>query len=300
MVRNSMQLVCTLLALLVQFTHSQEITATATQNGIVSAQGGPHATQSVSYSIMGGDMLDPTSIPTPVDGQPSIISATPSKSSSQNSGFGSAGQDYGTQEQTLSIGAIIGIVVAAVALVVGIILAIVIVHRRRKASIARAKRKIIMDKEFGASKSHLQQFHTEMASAEPPSSSQGNIGYFDIAKPLPVVIASEQPPTPPTPKAKDDDCLSRSSTIIADAAEVAQINRKASTHQARGKKSREAQRERNQALQILITSEDNKTTPWPHSPLGSNPSTPIDAAEDPNGSCPDGNGDSFAKRPSKI
>lgn len=142
-----------------------------------------------------------------------------------------------------------------------------------------------MDMEFaGDTKTHLHR-------ADTTKTMNGTIGYFDIAKPLPVLVKEKEP---------EPDRLSRSSTIIGDAAEVAQINRKASSHQRKERATREAVRERNHALQILITNEDDRTTAVPPSPLTSDPSTPVDADSNPQGSCPDGDGDPFCKRPSKI
>lgn len=154
-----------------------------------------------------------------------------------------------------------------------------------------------MDKEFaGDLKADLH--GAEMDKPIDATTGATTIGYFDIAKPLPAVVNEVE-----------DDRLSRSSTIIGDAAEVAQINRKATKRQKKQKAARAAVRERNHALQILITNEDNRTSVVPPSPLESDPATPVnaefhpqavDADSNPQGSCSDGDGDPFAKRPSKI
>ncbi|KAK5940116.1 hypothetical protein PMZ80_007534 [Knufia obscura] len=226
----------------------------------------------------------PTASATPSSTDTSIISGTDTKLSDSN--------DHG-----LSIPAILGITVAVVLAVVGIIIVAIFMHKKRRQAVGQARRRTIMDAEFAASMSNIQHVTTEKSD---------NIGYFDIAKPLPAVTEKEVPARPERPV--EEDRLSRSSTIIAtDAAEIAQINRKASIHQARHKKSREQTRERNHALQILITNADNRTSvlqhsPYsPHSPLASNPTTPVDAEPvSPWRECSDGNGDAFATRPSRI
>lgn len=287
-----LQLVCGVLALTLIHSTQAQATATVTENGIVSAAGDPQVTQSVSYSIIGGgDVIAGTGIgvltesltaaATPTTTGTTIMSGTDSNISN--------GSDH-----TLTIPAILGITVAVVLVIVGSLIFAIVMHKRRRQATSRARRRTIMDAEFAASLSNLQHIDTEKST---------NIGYFDLAKPLPAVTEKEMPYRPERPL--EDDRLSRSSTIIAtDAAEIAQINRKASSHQSKHKKSREQQRERNYALQILVANEDNRPNVLhysPHSPLASNPTTPVDAEPTtPWGECLDSNGDAFAKRPSKT
>jgi len=194
-------------------------------------------------------------------------------------------------QRALSVPAILGITLAVVFSVIGIIVLTVCVHGRRRQAVGRAKRKSIMDAEFAASKIEVQHIHTQRDTN--PTAGTTNVGYFDMAKPLPTI----------TKKPVEDDRLSRSSTIIADAAEIAQINRKASNHQQSAKKQRGATRERNHALQILVTNAENNTSEILNSPLASNPTTPVDPDHDPNSpivECTDNDGDPFVKRPSRI
>lgn len=274
-----LQLAHGILALLILHSSVAQDVATATENGIVAASGAPAATQSVSYSILGGGAINGATatsrdaIVTPSQTDASIMSEGGSNNTKNN-------------EHKSTIPAIIGVVIAVLFAVGGAIVFAVVMHKRKRQQVSRAKRKSIMEVEFAAWKPELQ-----LAAID----KHANIGYFDLAKPLPVVTDKEQPPKP-----VEEDTLSRSSTIIADAAEIAQINRKASTHQKKRKKSREQYRARNHALQILITNEDNRTTALPTSPVASNPSTPADPGPVSPRSCPDGNGDLFARRLSKI
>lgn len=284
MFSKSLQLVCsTLVFSLFQSVGAQISTATA--NGIVAASGAPAPTQSITYSI---------------EGEPALTAATSTKLSLPSQSSGSDGSPISgdttnlanSNEHGLSTGAIIIIALVVVLAVFGIIAGVIIMHKRRQTT-ARAKRKSIMDMEFaGESKANLQHIETNQ-------SVNTTIGFFDVAKPLPAVIVDPEPESE-----TEKNRLSRSSTIIGDAAEVAQINRKASQHQRRQKAARDAVRERNHALQILITNEDNRTSAVPNSPSTSNPNTPVDASPNPNPqgnvSCTDGDGDTFAKRPSKI
>lgn len=263
------------LALFVLHSASAQATSTATENGIISAAGSPASTQSVSYTIEGlpaATVLSTTTLPLPT------------------SSFSLSGQSSntpGSEQHGLAAPAVLGITIAVVLAVLAIVLAIILVHKRRSQSVARGMRKCIMDMEFaGESKANLHRTEVGMTAN---TTANTTIGYFDIAKPLPAVVPEIE-----------SDRLSRSSTIIGDAAEVAQINRKMSSHQRKQKEARDAVRARNLALQILITNEDNRTSVLPSSPLTSSPTTPVDAACYPPGSCPDGNGDPFAKRPSKI
>jgi len=276
-----LQLVCSVLGFTFLYSVQAQVTATATENGIVSAAGSPEATQSVSYSIIGGGNLaettgSPTASATPSSTDATIMSGTETGLSDSD--------DHG-----LSIPAILGITLAVVLAIVGIIIFAIVMHKRRRQAGSQARRRTILDAEFAGSMTDLQNITTEKSN---------NIGYFDIAKPLPAVTEKEMPKRP-----GEEDRLSRSSTIIADAGEVAQINRNASSQQVGHKKSREQQRERHQALQILITNEDNRTSVLHshHSPLASNSTTPTDTEPPlPWRECSDGNGDPFAKRPSKI
>lgn len=258
-----------------------QATSTGVNNGIVSAAGGPAASQTVSYSIVGEGMVDPTASPSV-----HVSSHTTGVSSTDNAVVNGS-RLTNSNDHGLSIPAIIGIVVAVVLAVVFITMVAIYAHKKKKLAINRARRKSIMDAEFAAPEPSLPPTRTEMSSFD-----KTQIGYFDVAKPLPVVL-----PQAPI----EDDRLSRSSTIIADAAEVAQLNRKASLHQTRAKEAREQVRERNHALQILITNADNRTSVL-HSPLTSNPTTPIEPdAESPTKvGCTDGDGDAFAHRPSKL
>ena len=285
---KQMQLVCVLLTLsLVNLVHGQA-TATASENGIVSAAGAPQPTQSVSYSIMGGGILAPTA----TSQSSASLMATPSSKATDTSILNGTEEDISnTKDHGLTTPAVVGIVVAVIAAVVGILLFAVYMHRRKKQDLSRAKRKSIMDAEFASLKSQSQHFTTPMTTVD--KSQIHNLGYFDLAKPLPMVIEEHE-------ERASYENLSRSSTIIADAADVARMNRKASvplTHQ----NPREQQRERNQALHILVTNEDNRTTSLPDSPLASFPVTPREAHYSmTRGACYDGDGDPFARRPSKI
>lgn len=287
-----LQLVCGVLAMtLIHSTHAQA-TATATKNGIVSAAGSPEVTPTVSYSIVGGGGViaatgtgvlteSPTAAATPTSTDTTVTGGTDSALSN----------DHG---HGLTTPAVLGITVAAVLAIVGIVILAIFIHKRRRQATSRARRRTIMDAEFAAPLSNPQHVETEKSN---------NIGYFDIAKPLPAVTekGTQHRAVQPT----EEDRLSRSSTIIAtDAAEIAQINRKASRHQLKHKQSREQQRERNHALQILGGNEDPRTDvllSWPRSHLALDPTTPVDAEPAaPWGGCLDGNGDAFTKRPSKI
>lgn len=256
--------------------------STATENGIISAAGAPEPTQSVSYSIEGSQATPvTTSTKLPLPTHSSGTDASPMSGEGSNLASGN--------QHSLSTPAILGIVLAVVLAIVAIIIAVLVAHKRRGQTAARAKRKSIMDMEFaGESKANLHRVDTNKTT----NTVNTTIGYFDVAKPLPAVV--------PEVEKVETDRLSRSSTIIGDAAEVAQINRKVSSHQRKQKAARNAVRERNHALQILITNEDNRTSVMPTSPLTSSPNTPVDANPNPQGNCPDGNGDAFAKRPSKI
>lgn len=266
---------------------SGQVAATATENGIISAAGAPQATQSVSYSIIDGGIMEPTV------SRNTLITATSASKATDASVLNGTEKDISsTKEHSLTTPAVLGIVITVIAAVVAIVLFTIYMHRRRKQDLSRAKRKSIMDAEFASSKSHLQHFDPPMASLNKSQTQQ--LGYFDLAKPLPVVLEGVEPDRP------SYDGLSRSSTIIADAADVAKMNRKTSLHHTH-QKSRDQQRERNQALHILITNEDNKTTSLPNSPLSSFPVTPREAHYSmTRGACLDGDGDPFAKRPSKI
>lgn len=271
-----LHLVCCLIILLGFHSVNAQV-STATLNGIVSAAGAPAPTQHISYSIEGEPALTATSTGLP--------KATHSSGSDTYPLSGETPSLASKNQHGLSTSAVAGISVAVILAVAGIIAVVILTHRRRGQTVARAKRKSIMDMEFaGESKANLQQIETNPAA-------NATIGYFDIAKPLPAVVVGTEP---------DEKRLSRSSTIIGDAAEVAQINRKASQHQRRQKAAREAVRERNHALQILITNEDNRTSVVPNSPSMLSPNTPVDASPNPQGNCTDGDGDTFAKRPSKI
>lgn len=232
-----------------------------------------------STETVGGSL---TASATPTSTDTTIMSGSDAKLSDSN--------DHG-----LSTPAILGIAVAVVLTIVGIVILAIVIHKRRKQALSQVRRRTIMDAEFATSIPDLQMVNTDKSS---------NIGYFDVAKPLPAVIVTDKEMPPRPEPITEEDRLSRSSTIIADAAEIAQINRKASTHHSRHKKSRGQQRERNHALQILVTNEDNRTSVLhhsPRSPLASNPATPVDCEpESPWRACADGNGDAFAKRPSKI
>ena len=224
---------------------------------------------------------------------PRRVSQTASPASTGITTTGGANQKLsGSNDHSLSTPAILGIALAVVLSIVGSVIFTIVMHRRRRRATSQARRRTIMDAEFAVSMPHLQNVSMEKSS---------NIGYFDIAKPLPVVTMKEVPQQ--YHSSIEEDRLSRSSTIVA-AAEIAQINRKASIHQKNHKESREQQRERNHALQILITNEDNRTSvlnDMPRSPLASNPTTPVRSEPIAHfKECSDGNGDAFAKRPSKI
>lgn len=273
-----MQLVCIVLSFSIFGVARSQTTSIASDHGIVSAAGGPAASQTVAYSIEGEGVISATSaiLPTPT-----------SVHSSTNDGTVDGSQSTSSNGHGLSPAAVVGIVIAILLAIIAVTMVAIFAHKRKKLAISRAKRKSIMDAEFAASEPNLLQTRTEMTGLDKPQ-----VGYFDIAKPLPVVIAQ---------KPVEEDTLSRSSTIIADAAEVAQLNRKVSVHQTRAKKSREQVRERNHALQILITNADNRTSVL-HSPLTSNPTTPIspDAESPTKAHCPDGDGDAFVRHPSKL
>lgn len=279
MFSNKLQLVCTLVFL--TFIHSVQCQAnsTATEYGIVSAAGGPNPTQSVSYIIEGSS---PTST---ITSHPSAItthSTHPVDSSATSQ----------TQNR-LSIPAIIAITLTIVFGVVGIILFSVYMHKTRCEAIARAQRRTILDAEFAASREKVQYIAPSRGQQDSPDGA-GNIGYFDVAKPLPVV---QKEPV-------EDDRLSRSSTIIADAAEVAKINRMATDQQEESKKQRSTTRERNHALQALVGTADcgdSKQLPPPRSPDLVPPALVIRRPEASHQAvCTDGNGDAFAERPEKI
>ena len=289
MFSKQVRLVCSILALSVIPLVQSQATATSSSNGIVSAAGGPEATQSISYSIQGSGIVAAATATSNTIANTSQATSAVSTGGSVIDGTENRLTDIG--DHGLSVPAILGITLAVVLAVVSIVLVTIVIHRRRQQSIARAKRKSIMDVEFGA-KTPLERVETGRSSTD-----KTVVGYFDVAKPLPAIVSE---------KLIEADRLSRSSTIIADAAEVAQINRKASTHQSRHKhkKSRAQQRERNQALQILITNEENRTSvlSMPRSPLTSNSTSPVDQdlTSPIQAHCPDGNGDAFAKRPSKL
>lgn len=303
----------------------------ATTNGIVSAAGAPEQTQSVSYSIEGETGSTATSLP------------LPSKSSATDGSLISGSDTTlatGNDQHRLSTGAIVGISMAVILAVGAIIGGVIILHKKRGPAAARAKRKSIMDMEFAAASTYnvntkgldngtmtkepkvgLHRIETNQSAVTITTSPTAKIGYFDVAKPLPAVIADPEPEPQPQSETKPDtevdpNRLSRSSTIIGDAAEVAQINRKASQHHnsRRERAARDAVRERNHALQILITNEDNDTSILAGSPVAevTSPRTPVNGSFDPQGhshgdneangnqQCTDGDGDTFAKRPSKI
>lgn len=280
---SRLQLVC--IATCTSFLHiaSGQATSTGVNNGIVSAAGGPAISQTVSYSIEGQGIVAPT----PVASASSVHSSHTTGVSSTDNAVMNGSNLTSSSDRGLSIPAILGITAAVLLAVVSIIMITIFAHKKKQLAISRAKRKSIMDAEFAASDPNLLRTRTEMSSFDKPS-----IGYFDIAKPLPAVL-----PQPPI----EDDRLSRSSTIIADAAEIAQLNRKVSVHQQKAKESREQVRERNHALQILITNAENRTSVL-HSPLTSNPTTPVDPeTQSPTQAvCTDGDGDAFARRPSKL
>lgn len=276
MFSKPLQLACTVLAFSIFHSVNAQAVSTATQNGIVSAAGGPETTQSVSYLIEGVPISSLTSAPT--------LATSTQTSASDSSPLSGEGSKLASDNQHgLTVPAILGITLAVVLAIVSIIIAVLIIHRRRKQAAARAKRKSIMDMEFAVEPK------TELKRTDTTKTINATIGYFDVAKPLPALVKEVEP-----------DRLSRSSTIIGDAAEVAQINRKASSHQRKERATREQVRERNHALQILITNEDNRTSVLPSSPAMSDPSTPVNAESNPQANCPDGDGDPFAKRPSKI
>ena len=280
------QLVCSVFVLsITPFTYGQA-TSTGSNNGIVSAAGGPAASQTVSYSIIGQGLVEPSSIASAMTTVPYTSGRTSSTASSDNAVMNGSNLTQ-SGDHGLSTPAIVGIVAAVTLALALIIMVTIITYKKRQLAIGRAKRKTIMDAEFAASEPYLPR-RPETSGVD----RAGQVGYFDIAKPLPAVISKGS---------IEDDRLSRSSTIIADAAEIAQINRKASSHQSRHKKSRDQTRERNQALQILITNADNRTSVL-RSPLSSNPTTPVesDSVESPRDKCPDGDGDAFAFRASKV
>lgn len=279
MFSRSLQLVCSILIFCLCQSVSAQL-STATANGIISAAGAPQATQSISYSI---------------EGEPATALATstgltlPTHSSGSDASplSGNNSNLANSDQHRLSTGAIVGITLAVILAVVGIIGGVIVMHKRKRQTARTQRRKSILAMEFaGESKANLQQMETNQ-------SANTTIGFFDVAKPLPAVVVEPE---------SEKNRLSRSSTIIGDAAEVAQINRKASSHHNRRQKAaRDAVRERNHALQILITNEDNRTSVVPNSPLMSNPTTPVDDSPNPQGNnCTDGDGDTFAKRPSKI
>lgn len=275
-----LQLVCTIFAFSIIHSSSAQATSTGTENGIISAAGGPAATRSISYSIEGLPAATLTS-------SASMTTVTPPSTSDSSPMSGEGTELASSSDQGFSVPAILGITLAVLVAVLAIIIIVFVLYRKRRQIVGRAKRKSIMDVEFAAeSKANL---HRVNRAKSVQSTRSANIGYFDVAKPLPAVVAPVE-----------DDRLSRSSTIIGDAAEIAQINRKASSHQRRQKQSREAVRERNHALQILITSEDNTTSLLPASPLTSDPSTPVESKPKPQAECRDNDGDNFARRPSKI
>lgn len=295
LVRN-LQLVCSIAITAFAPSTFAQATATATENGIVSAAGSPEATQSVTYSILGEGIAAAT---TTSRSETTVALATSSHRADGTAIGGTEKSLTDGKSHALSTPAILGIVLAVVVAIVSIIILTIVIHRRKTRVVRnRAKRKSIMDAEFGASRGDIVQVPKRSHSIE----KNANVGYFDLAKPLPAVIEQKTPEVAASNNPMEEDRLSRSSTIIADAAEIAQINRKASNHQSRQKKSRDGQRHRNAALQILVTNEHNRTSVLPHSPLTSNPSTPVDGEPiSPwKAYCSDGNGDPFAKRPSKL
>lgn len=247
--------------------------STATVDGLVAATGYPSS--SIVYSIS-GDSLSGTTFPTATA---TTFSAT---------GYVNA-QDSNTHG--ISIGALIAIMVAIVMATAIVIIASILVYRRQSLSVSQRERKKIMDAEFGDVKSTTQQY------AESISSSTTS----ELAKPLPPLKDSDKP------------CVSHSSTVIAvDAAEVARISRKSSHHHSKSKdkEERKKQRARNHALQKLVTNESDALKEvaaadsmsraaavearHPESQASSNRS-PL-----PGDDCPDGDGDAFKYRPSKI
>lgn len=293
MVFKQLQLACSTFLLSFITSISAQATATSSEYGIVSAAGKPQTTQSIIYSIQGsGIAVASITLPT---GSSSSAANTASTSGIVLSGTG--GSLTSDKDHGLSTPAILGIVFAVILAIVGIIVFTIVVHRRRRKALSGAKRKGIMDVEF-ASPRVLPQNVTRV---EPNVEKTPNVGYFDVAKPLPAVVRTSIPAQKAS-KPLEEDRLSRSSTIIADAAEIAQINRQVSTHQRKPKESREGQRHRNAALQILITNEHNRTSVLPYSPLASHRTISVDLEPGlpPRVQCPDGDGDTSAKRPSKL
>lgn len=267
-----LQLFCLTLVVftLVHFTNAQA-QSTGSTNGIVSAAGS-YATPTVSYTIQGSA---PTLTSTSASSQSSNIDTagpvTAQEGSSSSNGGG------------LSLPAILGITLGVVAVVVaiGAFLITTYLSKRRqlKEEQGKVKRRSIMDLEFAASKVDVRQMN-EKPLPRP------------VSKPLPAI----------NDPGHDDDNLSRSSTIIADAAEIAKINRKASTHQKRQKQQREVTRERNHALQILVSNENGvQESVQVPSPVDSNPVSPCSTISPSfQGECADNDGDAFSHRPSKI
>lgn len=276
----SLQLVCTILVLF--FTSVVRSQSTTTINGLVAATGQPSTT--ISYLIAGSEKTETPSSPlSTVTGIDSSLSTTSLPGSQPG--------------DSLPVGAVIGIVITVAVFTAIAITGIVYVHKHHALARGQAKRKSIMDLEFGISSpvvQHHRQRHAHVA---------------DLAKPLPVVTVDD-----------DMDRLSRSSTIIVDAAEVAKINRKASIHQSRHKVSRDTVRERDRALRTLLGDGSRGGDTNGQSPTGTVlpelASTDEDGTEQkrkqstetdptlllalPKGGCTDGDGDPFTRRLSKL
>lgn len=281
MFSNKMQLACALLFITLIHSVQCQASSTATENGIVSAAGGPEPTQSVSYIIEG---TNPTSTITSIP----HIAATQTSTSIDGSDVYSSRK----AQDRLSVPAVIGTTLAIILAVAGIVFFSVYVHKKRREMVARQQRRTIMDAEFTPSREKLP--HIEPSKyQQKPLDAEAKIGYFDIAKPLPAV----------TQEPIEDDRLSRSSTIIADAAEIAKINRKACTDQEDAKTQRSTTRSRNHALQALVGTADcgdskQMLPPLPRSQSSTKP-MPAYSGGYPT-ECTDGNGDPFMQRVSKI
>lgn len=272
---RSLQLVCIILIL--SCTSMVRSQSTATINGVIAATGQPSVT--VSYLIAGSNSSGAQSPPS-------------STSTNTDSSLSATGLPAGERDQGLSIGAVIGVVVTIAILTAAAITGVIYIYKHQSLARGQAKRKSIMDLEFGVSGPVVQ--HTRQRPAH----------IVDLAKPLPVVTADD-----------DMDRLSRSSTIIADAGEVAKISRKASIYQSQQRICRDVVRERNHALHALIGNENrvpNETILAGSALIGKNADgetrTGDQSMEEDahclsvplREKCSDGDGDAFAHRPSKL
>jgi len=161
-----------------------------------------------------------------------------------------------------------------------------------------------MDAEFASPKAEVEHIHIHnpLNAMSPPT----HVTYY-MTKPLPAIIRKSvwggKKSMPDNRKSTGLGRLSKANTIIANAAEVAQLYRNASTSQWIPKRQRNATRQRNHALHILVTNTDD-APPMPSTfPSFSDPKSLVDldqSSRSPRSDCTDNNGDDLVRRPSKI